>query len=123
MIIPSSLKLPFFMLLSAMILFAGCAGDSDQQAEDRHSGVSLPETVFSAEAQEMLKQIYIKQQEFYAVHQVYSTDLEEIGMVLPAGGKYRYLVELTPDGFTATAEGVQVWEIDQDGNIYQLAQK
>ncbi|MBD3382559.1 MAG: hypothetical protein GF404_10230 [candidate division Zixibacteria bacterium] len=123
MIIISSGKLPFFILILAAALIAGCSGNSDQEAEDSHSGVSLPETVYSAEAQEMLKQIYIKQQEFYAEHQVYSTDLEEIGMIMPAGGKYRYLVELTPDGFTATAKGIQVWEIDQDGNIYQLAQK
>lgn len=119
----SSGKLLVSMLVLTALLMIGCSGNSEQKAEESQSGTSLPETVYSAEAQEMLKQIYIKQQEFYAEHQVYSTDLEEIGMIMPAGGKYRYLVELTPDGYTATAKGVQVWEIDQDGNIYQLAQK
>jgi predicted Rdx family selenoprotein len=118
-------KMTSFLIIISLLSFSlSCSGGSDENAETAQSNtVRLKQTLYSAEAQNILKQIYIKQQAFYNQHHVFSDDLEEIGMSLPAGGRYRYSIELTPDGYIAYAKGEDIWEIDQDGSISEIAQK
>ena len=56
-----------------------------------------------SEAKGILKQIYTMERTYRQENNVYSVDLNAIGVEVPATAKYGYAVALNGTGFTATA--------------------
>lgn len=79
-----------------------------------------------SEAKGILKQIYTMEQAYRQENDVYMADLNTIGVEIPVGAKYDYVVVVDGGtGFTATATATtlddddteDVWEIDETGAL------
>ncbi len=77
-----------------------------------------------SEAKGILKQIYTMERTFRQENNVYSVDLNAIGVQVPANAQYAYAVTLVGVGFLATATAnldddatIDTWTIDDAGTL------
>lgn len=91
---------------------------------------------YAIEAQNQLKFLQSREQSYFQKHFSYSSDLEEIGYIVPktidekGDARYRYqITQSDKAGFRATATAIadfdndgvfNVWEIDQDGVMREV---
>lgn len=78
------------------------------------------------EAKTVLQSIYMGQDLYLTMHQVYASDLADLDVQIPIAAKYAYSIKTGKDGYTYIATAIanidsdlvaDEWQIDQDNTL------
>lgn len=104
------------------ILASGCSEQQQEEIADVPSMAIMKAQ--QVEAEQFLRQVYSMQQTYFTATQQYGPSLDEIGVRIPAGARYRYSLKATGVAWscdaTANLDGdatVDRWSVDQSGRI------